>query len=244
MSHDTPLMYTELADWFHLLTPPHEYADEAVEVRRILTEYVSAPMATVLELGSGGGNLASHLVGHWRMTLSDPEASMLEVSRSINPAAEHVLGDMRTLRLDRTFDAVIIHDAIVYMTTEVDLRAAFETAFVHLRPGGAAIFMPDWVSDDYVARTQLGGSDDDDGRGLRYLEWDRAIEPDGHTVITDYIIATRDRDGEVRVHHDPHTLGIFSREVWMRSLHAVGFEATRFMGDEDLDVFVGVRPGS
>ena len=127
------------------------------------------------------------------------------------------------------------------MTSEANLKSAFDTAFVHLRPGGAAIFMPDWVTDDFVVRTQLGGSDED-GRGLRYLEWDREIESDGHTVITDYIITTRDRDGSVAVFHDAHTLGIFPRATWMRLLEAAGFEAHRVIGDEGLDVFIGVRP--
>lgn len=37
------------------------------------------------------------------------------------------------------FDAVFVHDAVMYMTTQRDLRAAIETAFVHCRPGGAAL---------------------------------------------------------------------------------------------------------
>lgn len=240
MTDGTPLMYNLLAGWFHLLTPPGEYADEAAEVRRVLSGYVVPPIATVLELGSGGGNLASHLTAHWQMTLTDPEPDMLAVSRTINPGSEHLVADMRTLRLDRTFDAVIIHDAIVYMTTEADLRAAFDTAFVHLRPGGAAIFLPDWVSDDYVPRAQLGGGDEA-GRGLRFLEWDRPIESDGHTVITDYVITTRTADGKVEVYHDAHTLGIFARAKWLELLAAAGFEAHRLVGAEGIDVFVGVR---
>jgi len=35
---------------------------------------------------------------------------MLELSRTINPELEHLVGDMRTIRLGRTFDAVLIHD--------------------------------------------------------------------------------------------------------------------------------------
>lgn len=58
---------------------------------------------------------------------------MLDLSKKSNPECEHILGDMRTLRLNRTFDAVFVHDAICYMRTREDLRAAIETAFVHLR---------------------------------------------------------------------------------------------------------------
>lgn len=41
---------------------------------------------------------------------------------------------MRTVRLGRTFDAVFVHDAVDYMTSEDDLRHVIETAFVHCRP--------------------------------------------------------------------------------------------------------------
>ena len=68
---------------------------------------------------------------------------MLALSRTLNPECEHLEGDMRTLRLGREFDVVFIHDAISYLTTEEDLRAAIETAAAHVRPGGVVILTPD-----------------------------------------------------------------------------------------------------
>lgn len=239
MSDATPLMYGALADWFHLLTPPAEYAAEASEVLHLLETHVDGPLETALELGSGGGNLASHLSGRLRLTLTDASPEMLALSRSINPAVEHIEADMRRLRLGRTFDAVIAHDAIGYMTSEADLLAALETAFLHLRVGGAAIFLPDWVHDTYRPRTEHGGSDDGP-RGLRYLEWDRPLAPDSQVVQTDYVMVTRDGD-EVAVHHDVHSLGIFSRATWLDLLARAGFEPHRLIGGEGLDIFVGVR---
>src|SRR5262245_15324138 len=38
----------------------------------------------------------------------------------LNPECEHIVGDMRSMQLDRTFDVVFIHDAIAYMTNESD----------------------------------------------------------------------------------------------------------------------------
>ena len=113
-------------------------------ILELLRDRIEGPLATLLELGSGGGNMASHLTD-LMLTLSDLSPEMLELSRTINPGVEHLAGDMRTLRLGRTFDAVLIHDAICYMTTESDLRAAIDTAFVHLRPGGVAVLQPDHV---------------------------------------------------------------------------------------------------
>lgn len=102
------------------------------------------------------------------------------------------------------------------------------------------VLLPDWVADDFQPKTESGGSDEAT-RGLRYLEWDRSLEPDGHTVKTDYIIATRD-GARTEVHHDVHTLGIFSPATWLRLLAGVGFEPSRVVGREGLDIFIGVRP--
>ena len=96
---------------------------------------------------------------------------MLAISTTINPECEHLVGDMRTLRLGRTFDAVLVHDAICYMTTEDDLRAAMATAVQHLRPGGVAVFAPDHVRERFAVGTDHGGEDGPPrptvGRGLR-----------------------------------------------------------------------------
>ena len=114
---ETPALYDELAEWWPLLSAPEDYAEEAAEYERILVETADGDVTTVIELGSGGGNTASHLKRRFRMALVDRSSGMLSVSRALNPECEHVEGDMRTVRLDRTFDAVFVHDAVAYLTT-------------------------------------------------------------------------------------------------------------------------------
>ena len=115
--------YGELAEWWPLVSPPEDYAEEAAEYARLLAAH-PRPVVEVLELGSGGGHNAVHLRAHFTLTLVDQSASMIEQSRRLNPGCEHHVGDMRAIRLDRAFDAVFIHDAIDYLTTEDDLAAA------------------------------------------------------------------------------------------------------------------------
>ena len=105
MQNQQPKLYTDLASWFHLLTAPASYAETASYAAQVLQEAASIPVKTVLELGGGGGNSASHLKARFLMTLTDLSPAMLDVSRTINPECEHIQGDMRTLRLGRTFDA-------------------------------------------------------------------------------------------------------------------------------------------
>jgi hypothetical protein len=117
-------LYTSLAPWFHLLTAPEDYELDARHALDVLTATIGEPPRTVLELGSGGGNSASHMKAYARLTLTDLSEQMLELSRTINPEVEHVQGDMRTLRLERrTFDAVFVHDAVSYLLTTDDLGA-------------------------------------------------------------------------------------------------------------------------
>jgi SAM-dependent methyltransferase len=215
-------MYSDLAPWFHLLTHPSDYADEAAFVRRVVDDVVIGDARTLLELGSGGGNNASHLKARFDCTLTDISPEMLALSRTLNPECEHLEGDMRTLRLGRTFDVVFIHDAISYLTTEEDVRAAIETAAVHVRPGGVVILTPDATTEIFKPNTDHGGHDGEDGRSLRYLEWTHAAT--GSTYDVDYLIIARGPGDQVRVVHDRHVLGVFPRATWERLVSEVGLE--------------------
>ena len=218
-----PKLYGELASWFHLLTPPGEYEEEAGIYRRTIEEAAEGPVRTVLELGSGGGNNASHLKEHFEMTLTDLSEDMLDVSQSLNPECEHVQGDMRTLRLGREFEVVFAHDAVDYLRTKEDLRACMETAWAHLRPGGVALFVPDYIKESFTPGADHGGTDEGD-RGLRYLEWQWDPDPGDTTYLVDFAYLLREGSA-VRAVHDRHECGLFGREEWLELLSEAGFRA-------------------
>jgi SAM-dependent methyltransferase len=239
-------LYDELAAWWPLLSSPDDYAEEAEFYRHAMEQASTRPIRSVLELGSGGGNNASHLTRHFSMTLVDPSPGMLAVSRALNPACEHVEGDMRTVRLRREFDAVFVHDAICYMTTLDDLLDAIETGFVHCRPGGVALFCPDFTSETFRPGTDHGGHDGD-LRSLRYLEWMWDPDPSDTTYTVDYAYLLREPDGSARVVHDRHIEGLFPRDTWLETMRMVCFEAsaqpfTHSEVDFEPEVFIGVRP--
>ncbi len=216
------MLYSQLASWWPLLSAPAEYAEAAEFFRRLFVEASDPPIETLLELGSGGGNNASHLKAHFKMTLVDLSPEMLEVSRDLNPDCEHWGGDMRTLRLGRQFDGVFVHDAVAYMATETELHQAIETAFVHCRPGGVALFAPDHVRENFRPSTNHGGHDGKE-RSLRYLEWTSDLDPTDTTYEVDFAFLLRTEDGAVRVARDRHILGLFSRADWLRLLSETGF---------------------
>jgi SAM-dependent methyltransferase len=222
----TPKMYDELAAWWPLLSSPADYEEEARHWAGVLTRHCGAPCRSLLELGSGGGNNASWMKSRFEhVTLVDSGPGMLDVSRSLNPDCEHVTGDMRSVRLGRVFDCVFVHDAIGYMTTLDDLALAFETARVHCRKGGAALFAPDFVLESFTPGTEHGGHDAPDGRALRYLEWSWDPDPSDTTYVADYAFLVREVDGSTRALHDRHLEGLFAEAEWLRLLAAAGFAA-------------------
>ena len=233
-----PRMYEEFAAWFHLLTAPHEYAEEAALYAELLDG--AGEVHTVLELGSGGGNNASHLRSRFRMTLTDRSPAMLELSRTINPDCEHLVADLRTLRLDTRFDAVFLHDAVSYLCTEDDLVAGLRTAAHHLRPGGVVLVCPDDLRETFTPGTAHGGHDEG-ARGLRYLEWTWDPDPTDTTYVADYAFLLRDGD-HIEVAHDRHVLGLFARERWLACFDRAGFtEVATHPGPEGTEVFLAVR---
>ena len=221
---DDPKLYSELADWWPLLSPPSDYEEEAaIYVGTLLAACAETPRS-LLELGSGGGNNASHMKRRFEtVVLVDRSPAMLAVSRALNPDCEHVQGDMREVRLGRQFDCVFVHDAICYITSEEDLRGVADTVYAHCRPGGAALFAPDFVRENLQTGTDQGGHDGD-GRALRYFEWTYDADPTDSVYTVDFAYMLREGDGPVRVVHDRHEEGIFPRAVWMRILTDAGFE--------------------
>jgi SAM-dependent methyltransferase len=182
------------------------------------------------------------------MTLVDLSEDMLAVSRALNPECEHLQGDMRFVRLERQFDAVFIHDAIAYLHTEEDLRRAVETAYLHCKPGGAALFAPDHTRETYKPYTSHGGHDDGN-RGLRYLEWSWDPDPADTTFVSHMVYLLRE-GAAVRTVHDRHFFGLFSHETWLETLEVSGFRArslpfehSEIEPDSTADVFLGVKPG-
>jgi len=240
-----PRMYTDLAAWWPLISPTVEYAEEATYLAALLHS-AAIPVREVLELGSGGGHNAVHLRADFAMTLVDLSADMLAVSSRLNPECDHRLGDMRTVRLDREFDGVLVHDAADYLLDEDDVRGAAETAYAHCRPGGVAVFVPDVTAETPRPSTEHGGSDGPDGRGARFLSWTWDPDPDDTWTQTEYAVLLRSADGSVQVVHDTHRTGLFGRADWQRLLSGVGFEVAAVVEQTSEDriprlLFVGRR---
>ncbi len=226
-------LYNELAYLWPVISPPEDYAVEASYWLRAIEHKLGPGRHNLLELGVGGGHLLSHLTHRHRAAAVDVSPRMLELSHRRNPGVEHYLGDMRTVRLGRLFDAVLIHDAVSYMLTENDLRAAFETARAHLRQGGLLLAAPDMVKESFregkvIRWTTSAG-------GVTITTEEQLHDPDPSDTQVESLFTYDIRENGVRrVVHDLHVTGLFSIDAWTSLMEGAGFEVERtpLPGDE------------
>jgi hypothetical protein len=128
---------------------------------------------------------------------------------------------MRTVQLGRQFDCIFVHDAVCYRRPR-RICGQRSRRYAHCAPGGAALFCPDHVRENFQPSTDHGGHDGTD-RSLRYLEWTWDPDPADSTYTVDYAYVLRDADGSAHVEMDRHLEGLFSRKVWLQLLAAAGF---------------------
>ncbi len=217
-------LYSDLAWLWPLVSNREEYVEEADCWRLLLREHLGGGRRHhVLELGVGGGHNLSHLTGEFDATAVDLSEAMLAHSRLLNPRVEHILGDMRSIRLNRKFAAVLIHDAIDYMLSEDDLRATFATAAAHLEPGGCLLMSPDYFRDSFVSPQVYHMTSKNAECELTYVEYVHDPDP-GDTTVEMIMTCFIRRPGRLEIEHDRHVLGLFSRADWMRLLAEAGFQ--------------------
>jgi len=245
--NDRQRLYHELAWVWPIISPPQDYVEETEHLCRIIQEHSQLEVRTLLNLGCGGGHNDCTLKRHFDVTGVDTSEAMLKLAKQLNPQVAYSVGDMRTVRLDKTFDAVTIFDSVNYMVTVEDLRSAFMTAFAHLRPGGVFLTVveatPDCFEQNWTQCSTHTGGDVE----ITFIE--NVYDPDptdtAYEVAFVYLIR---RGGILEVETDRHLCGIFALDTWRSLLKEVGFEVseTEFTpntpSSRTYPVFVCVRP--
>ena len=219
-------LYGDLAHLWSLMSPPDHYEEEARYWLRELLTRLAPGRRRILDLGTGGGHHLHHLTAEFDATAVDLSEAMLSHSRRLNPGVVHHIGDMRTVRLGETFDAVLVHDAISYMTTETDLLAVFATARAHLRPGGLLIAAPDDYTDTFDPPHIEYQTNRDANTELTYVEYSTDLDPNDTSIETTYVYFIK-RGSDLRVEVDTHVTGLFPIATWERLLKEAGFEVDR-----------------
>lgn len=244
-------IYSDLAWTEPIISPPEEYVKETELFIKVIKEHSKLEVKTLLHLGCGAGINDYTFKRHFKVTGVDINENMLEISRNLNPEVVYLHGDMRTIELEESFDAVAIPDSIGYMTTVKDLRRTIITAYKHLNPGGVLLIISNIAGQFKQNNFLYTGSKGD----VEITIFENNYMPD--TTETTYevtFIYLIRRKGKLEIHTDRHIIGIFKLEIWLDLLKEVGFEVkhkqtehlyNRFVMGEDkypLRMFVCTTP--
>ena len=225
-----PRLYDDLAWLWPHLSPPEHYEAEAAFIDRLITERLGDGPKHVLELGAGGGHTLVHLAeqtgGRHRCVAADLSEPMLANCRGLIPGIETHVGDMRDLDLGRTFDVVLIHDAIDYLLSEDDLRQTLKNAARHLRPGGLAFIAPTYTRETFEDGDVADDGTTTDAQDVTYFSYVHDADPADDTFEMILLYLLRDRTTrQVEVIEDRHRCGLFDNATWLRLMEEAGLPA-------------------
>ena len=215
------IAYNELSWTEDLLADPAEYEDEVKTYVELIKRTAEERPKTLLHLGSGAGSHDHIFKREFVVTGVDLSVGMLNKARVAHPEIEYLEGDMRTLRLNRQFDAVAIPDSIDYMASLDDLRRAIQTAVEHLRTGGVLLVVA--KTKETFRNNNFAYTGERDGLHVTLFEnnYINPYRPNTYEATLLYLIRQK---GELTIHKDHHVLGLFPKESWNLMFKAAGFD--------------------
>ncbi len=214
------ISYNELAWTEDYLADPSEYEDEVDEYVNLINSLSQESVHTVLHLGCGAGGHDLHFKKHFLLTGVDISIGMLDMAKALNPEIEYIEGDMRTIRLDRRFDCVVIPDSIDYMVSLDDLKQAIHTSAIHLKPGGILLIVgktqETFQNNNFVYTGEKGDTH------VTLFENNYIIphSPNTYEITMVYLIRQK---GKLTNYIEESTLGLFSQATWEKVFDDSGF---------------------
>jgi SAM-dependent methyltransferase len=199
-----------------------DYAAESSAIRSLI-EARNPEARTLLDVACGTGGHLRHLQHHYKVTGVDLDPNMLREARNHLPEIRLVEGDMRTLRIDTRFDAVIcLFSSIGCMSDTEELTSAITAMASHLNPGGVLI-VDGWVRPD---AWRDGGSTGVEVATSKEMKVARVVHSrrDGSATHLEmhHLVATQDGIQHLVDYHD---LTLFTPEEYEAAFQAADLVA-------------------
>jgi SAM-dependent methyltransferase len=135
---------------YDLLYADKDYPAECDLVQSLIDRHAARPVLSILDLGCGTGGHAFPLAerGYEVVGVDRSEAMLAHARRKLGERGEGLArrlqfraGDIRSLNVDRAFDAALMmFAALGYQASNDGVTRALRTARRHLTPGGVLIF--------------------------------------------------------------------------------------------------------
>lgn len=229
------IAYNELAWTEGWLADPAEHEKEVMMYVELIQSSAAEIPRTLLHMGCGAGSHDSVFKRFFTVTGVDLSRGMLNEARAAHPDIEYLEDDMRTLRLNRFFDAIVIPDSIDYMASLVDLQQAIHTAVEHLKKGGVLLVVGKTQETFQNNNFAYTGEKNDVHVTVFENNYINPLRPNTYEATLVYLIR---RQGELTIHTDRHVLGLFPKAAWDRVLKDAGLKVQHLVLDGIYDKYL------
>ncbi|MDV6011628.1 class I SAM-dependent methyltransferase [Haloechinothrix sp. LS1_15] len=217
-----------------------DFAAEARFVRRLIAER-NPTASTLLDIACGTGAHLEHLAGSFdRVAGLELSESMLAMAKAKMPEVELHHGDMRTLSLGDTFDAVIcLFGSIGYVDSVDELHTTVRRFAEHTSKGGVVVLEPWWQPDTFTPGHISGDVITVDNRTIARVSHASRL-PDASHMQVHYVVA--EPEGGIRHFTEEHICKLFPRQEYERALEGAGLRVEYFAcGLSGKGLYVGTR---
>ena len=115
-------------------------AEDYALLQRFIKKY-NPRAKTILEIACGTGSVLQHFAKSYEVYGVDISSGMLYLAKKKVPSGRFSRQDMRTFKLNKTFDVIIsVFDSINHLLEFSDWRKFFKQAYKHLNKEGILIF--------------------------------------------------------------------------------------------------------
>jgi SAM-dependent methyltransferase len=199
-----------------------DYAAEAATIERIVRE--RSPQArTLLDVACGTGKHLEQLHTTFECEGVDLDEGLLAVARERVPDIPLHEGDMRDVRLGRTFDVVTcLFSAIGFVGSLDELEAAARTLAAHLAPGGVLLVEPWFEPHEWVPNRPHVLSADLPGLALARVTLSGLRGERLSTTEMHYVVATPEG---VEEWTEEHELYLFTHDELRAAFEHAGLTA-------------------
>jgi len=234
-----PPVFDAYSRYYDLLYRDKDYAAESGYIDGVLKRYKIAG-DDLLEFGSGTGKHGRLLAERgYRVTGIERSAEMVTQALQEN-SFTCKQGDIRSVQLGRTFDAVIsLFHVISYQVANADVQAVFARAAEHLQSGGLFVFDVWYSPAVYEQRPEVRIKMlADEALDITRIA-EPVIFPNENRVDVNFTIIVHDaKTGSCQVLKESHPMRHFSLPEVDQFAAEAGFE--RLVAEEFL---TGSKPG-
>lgn len=233
-------VFSAYSRYYDLLYRDKDYAGECDYIQALLARHLQKK-SSLLEFGSGTGKHGCLLAERGFMVHGVERSADMVAQSGATPGFSCQQGDICTIKMGRTYDAVLsLFHVVSYQTSNADVHAVFARAAEHLATGGIFVF-DFWYSPAVYAQqpvVRVKRLADDQMEITRIAE--PVIYPNENRVDVNYTIYARDiASGSVQSLSETHPMRHFSLPEIDLLAEANGF--VRINAEEFLS---GQTPGS